>query len=139
MACSRPHHQQRQSCGWGGSVHTRSVSFSTSLRPSCTAHWTWQPWEDCLHHPTNPSPREMSLEGTFTLRLWAMPSPSVAWGSQRLGLALTRQSLGLGGGESICENSSCLYWFKNKTEQITKEDCLFSLALSDLSLFLSIK
>lgn len=85
-------------------------------------------------------PNRNELEGTLALQLWATPSPSGALCSQLLGFALTRQSLGVGvGGRRICKSSSHLYWFKNKAEQIIKEDCLFSLALSDLSVFLSTK
>lgn len=108
VTCSvRPQYQKRQS-GSGRSSPTHSGSFSTlHSTPAALSIGHGSP-EKHLHHPCQSTPpTEMSLEATFSVQLWALPSQSVAHSRYYLGLALIRQSLG-GGERRICKCSSFL-------------------------------
>lgn len=107
--CLRPNHQKRQSFRLGRSSHTPlSVLLYPHPTPAALSIGHGSPGRaSAFTTPVNWSLTETSLEGTFPLRLWALPCQSAAHSSYHLGLALIRQNF-RSGGRKICKTSSFL-------------------------------
>lgn len=81
VTCSG-HTIRKGSLAWVVYTHVLCVLLYPPLHPAALSTGHGSPGKpSAFSTPVNRSPTEMSLEGTFTPQLWALPSPSVAHSS----------------------------------------------------------